>query len=176
MPSTRGLAIGAVLTIAAVAFAQGRLKFDPPPEWKAKPAASAMRVAEFALPPADGEPDEAMLVVYFFGGQGGSVEANLERWIGQMQQPDGRPSKDLAKRTTATVHGLNTTMLDVTGNYVAETAPGSGERVNRPNYQLKAAVIETPAGPYFVKLTGPAKTVAKWAPQYDAFLKSMRVE
>jgi hypothetical protein len=156
--------------------AQAGLKFDPPKEWTSKPSTSSMRVAEFTVPPAAGDRDETTVVVYYFGGQGGSVEANLERWTSQMQQPDGRPSKDAAKRETTTVRGLTVTTLDVPGTYVAETAPGSGQRVSKPNYHLKAAVIETPKGPYFVKLTGPAKTVAQTGPSYDAFIKSMRVE
>lgn len=171
-----------VLTFACTAAlsvmlsAQGRLGFDAPKEWTSKSPASTTRVAEFTLPPAPGDPDETTLIVYFFGGQGGSVEANLERWIGQMQQPDGRASSEVAKRATSTVRALKVTTLEVGGTYVAETAPGSGQRVNKPDYQLRAAVVETPRGPYFIKLTGPAKTVTKWAAAYEAFLKSMRVE
>jgi hypothetical protein len=168
--------MGTAVLCAATLVAQARLRFDPPNGWTSKPAASSMRVAEFVVPAAAGVTDETTAVVYFFGGQGGSVEANLERWIGQMQQPDGRSSTDVAKRGTATIHGLKVTMLEVGGTYVAETAPGSGQRVNKPDYALKAAVIETPGGPYFVKLTGPAKTVEKSAASYDAFIKSMRVE
>ena len=38
---------------------------------------------------------------------------------------------------------------------------------------MKAAVVETPGGPYFVKLTGPDKTVVTWDASFQAFLKSM---
>jgi len=44
-------------------------------------------------------------VVYFFGaGQGGSVEANLDRWKGQMLTPGGKPAD--AKIAKRTIHGL----------------------------------------------------------------------
>jgi hypothetical protein len=38
-----------------------------------------MRVAEFALPRADGDTEDAQLVVYYFGGSGG---ASRRIWSG----------------------------------------------------------------------------------------------
>jgi hypothetical protein len=43
----------------------------------------------------------------------------------------------------------------------------------KPGYRMKAAVVETPGGPYFVKLTGPEKTVARWDASFTAFLRSI---
>jgi hypothetical protein len=40
---------------------------------------------------------------------------------------------------------------------------------------LRAAVIETADGPYFIKLTGPAKTIAASDPQFNAFLSSLKL-
>jgi hypothetical protein len=132
-----------------------------------------MRVAQYKLPKAEGDQDDAQLVLYYFGpGQGGSVEANLERWMGQMQQPDGKPSKDRAKTDTLTVNGLKVSMLDVTGTYTAEMAPGSESHHNNAGYRLRGAVIETPKGPYFVKLVGPEKTIGKWEDEFKNYINS----
>src|SRR5438128_1815300 len=125
MPATASLLIALLLPVA-----QGTLRFTAPPDWTAKPASSAMRIAEYALPRAAGAPEDADLVVYFFGGQGGDIEANVTRWIGQMQQPDGRASKDVAARRTVTANGLTVTVLDVPGTYIAEVRPGATERFN----------------------------------------------
>ena len=167
-------------TLLAVAtgatLAVGALKFDAQPGWVAKTTTSSMRVAEFALPKADGDPEDASLVVYFFGGQGGTVQANLDRWIGQMTQPDGKASKDVAKTATMTSRGMNITMVDLPGTYVAEMTPGATQRFNKPNFRLRAAVVETPAGPYFIKVVGPAKTMARWDASVTAFVRSVRVE
>jgi hypothetical protein len=167
---TIGLAIAAVLTASAA------LKFDPPAGWVSKTPSSTMRVAEFALPKTGADTEDADVTVYFFGsGQGGTVQANLDRWMGQMTQPGGRASKDLAKTTALkTKSGLAVTLLDVAGTYVAEVRPGSTERFNKPGFRLRAAVIETPGGPYFVKLTGPSATVAKWDAAFLAFVQSAR--
>jgi hypothetical protein len=153
------------------------LKFDAPPDWVSKAPSSSMRVAEWSLPKTAGDAEDAILTLYFFGAsQGGNVQANLDRWIGQMAQPDGRQSKDVAKTSSLTSHGLKVTFVDVAGTYVAEVTPGSTEHFNKPGFRQCAAVVETPGGPYFVKLTGPEKTVAKWQDTYTAFLKSLRYE
>lgn len=164
-------------SLLALALLTGAaLKFDAPQGWVAKAPGSSMRVAEFTLPKVAGDAEDAALAIFFFGGQGGSVQANLDRWIGQMTQPDGRPSKDLAKTTKISPRGLPITLVDVSGTYVAEVSPGSTERFNKPGVRLRAAVVETKEGPYFVKLTGPEKTVARWDDAFMGFLKSLRVE
>ena len=163
------------LTIAAATVVSAQpptLRFSAPKEWTVTPSSSSMRVAQYALPRAPGDAEDGELIVYFFGGQGGSVQANLDRWLGQMEQPDGRPSKAVATTEVLTVSGMKVTVLDVSGKYVAEMAPGSPTRYNKPGFRLKAAVVETTGGPYFVKLTGPAKTVERWNTAFATFLKS----
>lgn len=151
------------------------LKYDMPEGWTSKPASSRMRVAEFVLPKADGDREDATLVITYFGGQGGTVQANFDRWLTQMTQPDGRASRDVAKTSTVTTNGLTLTIMDLPGTFVAEVAPGSSERHNKPGFHLRAAVIEG-KGPFFVRLVGPAKTIAKWDTSVQAFFKSLRAE
>jgi hypothetical protein len=159
-----------LFSVASVAT----LTFSAPAGWKAAGPSSSMRVAQFVLPRAAGDAADADLVVYYFGGSGGTVDANIERWLGQMQQPGGKPSSAVAKREARSINGLKVTLVDVSGTYVAEMTPGSAERHNSPNFRLRAAVIETPSGPYFIKLTGPARTVAAAEKAFDQFLGSMK--
>lgn len=162
------------MTTAALAAA---LKFDVPVGWISKTPSSSMRLAEFTLPKVGADSEDATVTVYYFGGQGGSVQANLDRWIGQLTQPDGRASKDVAKTSTLqSQSGLKITLVDVSGTYVAEVTPGSTERFNKPGFRQLAAVVETPNGPHFVKVTGPSATVTKWQASAMAFLKSLRWE
>jgi len=166
-----------LITVGASLSAALALRFEMPKGWVPKAPSSSMRVADFVLPKADGDTEDATLTVYSFPGGGGGVQANLDRWIAQMSQPDGKPSKDVAKTSTMTsTAGVKMTLVDVPGTYIAEVTPGSNERFNKPGFRLRAAVVETSAGPYYIKLTGPAKTVSKWDESYTAFLKSMRVE
>lgn len=161
--------------MSAATLAAG-FTYTAPATWKPVTTASSMRVAQFALPRAAGDSQDGELVVYYFGGSGGTVEANIERWLGQMQQPDGRPSKAVAKRDKRSINGLNVTLVDVGGTYVAEMTPGSPQRHNSPNFRLRAAVVETAKGPYFIKLTGPAKTIAAQEKAFDQFLSSVKYE
>ena len=153
--------------------ARGELRFKAADGWIVEKTTSAMRVAQYKLPRADGDAADGSLVLYYFGAaQGGSAQANVDRWINQVQQPDGSSLQNKAKTETTTVNGLKVTTVDVAGTYTAEMTPGGGDRHNSANYRLRAAVIETPKGNYFAKLVGPAKTVAKWEQAYTDYLKS----
>ena len=149
------------------------LRFQAPFGWVEERPTSNMRVAQYRLPQAEGDTEDGSLVLFYFGeGQGGSIQANLDRWIGQMEQSDGGSSKEKAKTDTITVNGLNATLLDVSGNYTAEMMPGGGERHNKSNYRMRAAVVETPKGAYFIKLVGPEKTIVRWDEAYMRFIRS----
>ena len=118
------------------------------------------------------------MTVFFFGAsQGGNVQANIDRWISQIAQPDGQPSSKVAKTTASTAaSGLKLSIVDVSGTYVAEVAPGSSARFNKPGFRQIAVYLATPGGPYFVKCVGPVATVAKWHDSLQAFLRSVRYE
>lgn len=165
--------ISALSTLSLLAAG---LTYNVPTGWKSTPTTSSMRAAQFVLPRAAGDAQDADLVVYYFGGSGGTVAANIERWLGQMQQPDGKPSSSVAQRQKRSLNGLAVTLVDVSGTYVAEMTPGAADRHNSPNFRLRAAVVETPNGPYFLKLTGPAKTVAAHDKAFEQFLSSVKYQ
>ena len=114
------------LTIVALAVSAGLqaapaggLGYTAPPAWKARPASSSMRVAEFVVTKAASDAEDAELIIYFFGSLfgrlAGGVDANIDRWISQMQQPDGSASKDKARRAEQTLNGLKVTTIDCPG-------------------------------------------------------------
>jgi len=152
------------------------LTFTTPDGWKQAPSGSSMRVAEFTLPRVAGDPDDAQLVVYYFGGSGGSVDANMQRWIGQMAQPDGKPSSAVAKKESRKVNGLTVSLVDVSGTYTAEMSPGASTHHDNAHYRMRAGVVETGKGPYFIKLVGPEKTIAKWERAFDQFVGSLKAQ
>jgi hypothetical protein len=167
----------ASLLLAALVTQSGTLHFTAPRAWTPRPSTSPMRVAEFVVPRVGDDPEDAETIVYFFGGSGGSVDANIDRWVGQFQTESGGPVP-APKRTTSANGPLTITAIDVSGTYVAQVRPGSTERFNKPNFRMWAAVVETPKGPYFVKLTGPVRTVAQALANgdLDSFVKSLRFE
>ena len=166
-----GVVCAASLQVLAVSQ-KSELKFTVPTGWVEETRTSSMRVAQYKLPKVETDAEDASLVLYYFGpGQGGSTTANIDRWISQMKQADGSAAKG-AKDEHLVANGLKVTSVDVSGTYVAETAPGSGTFHNKPDYRLRAAVIETPNGSYFVKLVGPEKTVTQWNDSFVTYIKS----
>ncbi len=167
------VAVVCVVTLDNIAAAQkSELKFKVPAGWVEEERTSSIRVAQYRLPKAPGDTEDASLVLYYFGqGQGGSTAANIERWLGQMTQPDGSAASG-AKDEHLVANGLKVTTVDLSGTYVAETAPGSGTFLNKPAYRLRAAVVETPNGSYYVKLVGPEKTVTQWNDSFLSYVRS----
>src|ERR1044072_4589213 len=94
---------------------KSELKFTVPAGWVDEPRSSNMRVAQYKLPKAVGDTEDASLVLYYFGqGQGGSTAANVERWVGQMKQADGNAAKD-ARQEQFETNGLKVTTVDGSG-------------------------------------------------------------
>src|SRR5687768_8540566 len=59
--------------------AAGELRYKVPSGWTAEKPTSDMRVAQYKLPKAEGDGEDALLIVYYFGqGQGGSAQANID--------------------------------------------------------------------------------------------------
>lgn len=133
-----------------------------------------MRLATYTVPAAKGDRDSGECGVFYFGqGQGGSVEANLDRWIGQFAQADGQPSKSVAKIDHRVIKGLKITTVDLSGTYNGMGGPMQPVGKPAPGYRLLGAIVEGPEGLVFFKFTGPAKTVAQNQPLFEKILASL---
>jgi hypothetical protein len=145
-----------------------------PPSWTEKPSTSSMRAAEFQLPNVGAA--EAEVIVYYFGESGaGSVQANIDRWLSQFEQPDGKPSSDAAKVEKAQLAGQEATLISVSGRYVAPAMPG-GKPVDKPDQSLLAAIVNSPNGPYYFRLIGGQAAVASHAAPFREMLASLKPE
>jgi hypothetical protein len=152
-------------------LALGPFSLAPPAGWTEQAITSSMRAAQFAIP---GDAGPAELVVTYFGVDGaGSVEDNVDRWLGQFQQAGGKSSRDVAKIEQIKVAGHAATLVLVAGRYVTTTMPGGGDPIDRPDQALIAAIVESPRGPYYWKLVGPKRTVDAQAPRVRAMFASM---
>lgn len=152
----------------------GGLTWTAPSGWESQ-GARPMRAATYRIAPAKGDTDAAELAVFYFGaGQGGAVDANVKRWLGQFQKPDGAPVTDKdAKTKKETLNGLAVTTLDVKGTYTGG-GPMMGPSAPKPGYRLLGAIVEGPEGPLFFKLTGPERTVASAEKGFRKLLESTK--
>ncbi|HEY3963248.1 MAG TPA: hypothetical protein VGM05_01745 [Planctomycetaceae bacterium] len=137
--------------------AAGDLKLNVPETWKQKPQAPGMRVAEFDVPPVGDDKEAGEFVVFFFGKTGaGGVQANIERWIGQVEE-EGRKARILSGESTLGKY----TLVDLSGAYNKTIGPPiAGKKKRLPDWRVINVAIETEGGPYYLKLDGPAKTIA----------------
>jgi hypothetical protein len=153
-------------TLATDAVPEGSLqvagmRFAPPPDWLDQ-GPSGMRQAEFHHPPLEGDEAPAVVAVFYFGpDSGGGVEANLQRWIGQMTVPQGGDPAEAAARSAFEAAGMRAHVVSLDGTYNAGGmgGPMSGDGRPLPGYRLVGVVLEGPQGNIFFKLTGPAATV-----------------
>lgn len=150
------------------------LKFTVPESWTSVVPSSSMRKAQFEMPHADSDTDDGHMVVYYFGaGQGGGVQANIDRWIGQFSTADGKPIPESDRVVnTLDIDGLKVTTLDVAGKYT-NTMMGAGAGTSDGMTRMLGAIVETPSGPWFFKGTGPVDTMAKNKPAFEALIKSL---
>jgi hypothetical protein len=153
------------------------LRWTPPVAWKAE-GQRPMRLATYTIPHAARDAEGGECGVYYFGqGQGGSVDANLDRWIGQFVQADGKPSKAAAKVDKRTLHGLKVTTVDVSGAYTGmggPAVPGGGGP--KAGYRLLGAIVEGSQGSVFFKFTGLAKTVGQNQAAFEKMLATLSAQ
>jgi hypothetical protein len=172
-------ATGLVFLLAACLAADSGagMKWTVPANWKSE-AQRPMRLATYTMSPAAGDSEGGECGVYYFGqGQGGSVDANLDRWINQFVQPNGKPSKDVAKVDKRTVHGLKVTTVDVSGAYSGMGGPrGPAGGGPKPGYRLLGAIAEGPQGSIFFKFAGPTKTVAANQASFEKMLTTLSAQ
>ena len=148
--------------------ALGPLSAVAPTGWVAQQPSSSMRVAQYGLP---GPTGEATLGIFFFGpGQGGSVEANIERWFGQFKQEDGQPAQ--GRRWTRQVGDIEIIGVDVSGTFSA--GMGMGNTESQTGYRMLGAIASHQSGTVFFKMTGPAQIVEQWADSFDEFLGTLQ--
>jgi hypothetical protein len=130
-----------------------------------------MRAATYTIAPAAGDHDTAECAVYFFGaGQGGSVQANLDRWKDQVHAPGGKPAEAQIRKRT--VHGLSVTTIDSSGDYSGMGGPMAGGQTLKSGYRLIGAIVEGPGGNVFIKFAGPSKTVALNQQKFEQLVDS----
>ena len=147
------------------------LVFEAPKDWEALPKSSPMRTAEWKLPRAEGDTEDATLAVFHFGAMmGGSAEANIQRWLAQFEPKEGEPTIEKPKEGAV----LKLTTVDVSGTYVAETRPGSGQKLNKPGWRMIAVVVEHAEGTYYVKAVGPKASIEKSAAAIRAYAASAK--
>ncbi|MBL8848309.1 MAG: hypothetical protein JNG89_01435 [Planctomycetaceae bacterium] len=138
----------------------GELTLQIPSAWKpAKPSSFIIKAA-YEIPAAEGDMDPGILTVS--GPIGGDDAANIARWVGQFEG-DGRESTT----SRGTCPQGEYVVVQISGTFKKTIgSPRDGRTEPAPGYRMLGAILKLKDGNYFLKLTGPEKTVAGAA---DAF-------
>ncbi len=147
-------ALGAFAQEGPKSFQVGEFSFSSPESWHWVPASSSMRKAELQV--LGKEKDQKAEVVFFHFGEnsGGGTKANVDRWLGQFQEPRDQIN---AKIDEAKVNNHKVTYVQAEGTYMSGM-PG-GPKTAQPNSMLLGAILESPQGSVFVRMTGPVELV-----------------
>jgi hypothetical protein len=155
----------------------GGLKSAAPADWKAQKSSSEMRAYQFKLPKADGDKEDAELVIFHFGPQGGgTVPDNIKRWKAMFVPPSGKTIDDVAKVSELKVGDADVTYLALEGTYKFKERPfdPNAKEELKPDWRMVGIVFGSKNGPYYIRFVGPAKTVAKHQKAFDEWLKAFK--
>lgn len=142
------------------------VRWEAPEPFRYRRPSSQMRAAEYVI---DGGDETTVMTVFFFPGGGGGIQANIDRWVGQMQVSDDRPPEI----TRTTVDELPVTKIDVHGGYGGmQMAPGEEPGGAQGGFRMLGAIVEGPQGPVFFKLVGPQTTVDLAEEAFDGLIAS----
>ena len=150
-------------------FTVGTFTFKRPPTWQWVAVNSPMRKAQLHVAdPTNPDGPGADAVFFTFGsGQGGGVDQNISRWVGQFEHPEAlKPVVE-----AATIKGTKVTRVRVDSGTFSSGMPGQST-TPQPNYGLYGAILESPGGDVYVKFTGPATVVAAAAANFEAMIQS----
>lgn len=155
----------------------GGLKSKAPADWKMQTPNNKLRLHQFLVPKADGDTENAELVVFSFGGGGGSNEDNVKRWKGQFIAPKGKTIDEVTKTEKFKVGtGADVLYVDIQGTFKYKFPPvdPNAKEVLKENFRRINLIFDTDKGPFFITLTGPAKTIERNKAAFDGWVKAFK--
>lgn len=144
-----------------VEFTVGAFTFERPEGWSWIVPSSPMRKAQLNI---TGDGGTAEVTFFYFGpGQGGSVQANVDRWIGQFQ--DG-----YSDTQTETEGSTEITFVKAEGTFLSGM-PGTPS-TPLTGYAMRGAILASSEGDVYVKMTGPEGLVKTSAPAFEKMVRA----
>src|SRR3954470_20211811 len=111
-------ALAATACLAAVSLAadveMAGMKAKTPEGWKEEAPSSNMRLTQFKLPKAEGDAEDAELIIFYFKGGSGSADDNLKRQLAKFKPAEGKDKVDV-KLEKIMVGKMEVPYQDITG-------------------------------------------------------------
>ena len=141
----------------------GGLTMPKPVTWVWTAPAMQFRALQYAVPALGVNAPAAELVFsVFLAGDGGPVDANLDRWSNQFRAGNAAAE---SKRSQSTVNGMQVSRVESVGDYM-----GMGAAAPRPGYMQLGAIVQAPGRTVFMKVVGPQATVESNRAAFEAMI------
>lgn len=152
----------------AATFKVGDVTFTRPDKWESVTVESPMRAAQFKVTDADGKTSAEVAFFQFGPGQGGDVQANVDRWLGQFAEPKDQLK---SKVDNVTIGKTKVTYVSAEGTY-RNGMPG-GPTAAMTDYGLMGAIIGNDGdNKIFIKMTGPKGLVKSATDDFKKMVES----
>ena len=142
------------------------LTLNVPQSWEQKPPSNKLRKAQFSIPKAKDDKEGVELVIFSFGGGGGGVQANINRWVGQFESK-GRKSKITSGESPQGQY----IFVNITGTYKMPIGPPiAGKTKTIPNARMLAVIlhVQKAGAVYYLRMAGESKTISAAAEAFRA--------
>jgi hypothetical protein len=144
-------------------FKVGNFTFKPTKSWVVSESKSHMVKATLN----HGKKDGPLLKFYHFGeGQGGGVEANIQRWKRQFENGEAKVTPE-----EKTFGDQKLTVVTMTGTYMVGPMMQRNKTAT-PGYMLLGAVIPHASGDVFLKMLGKEADVKKTKADFEKLIAS----
>ena len=148
------------------AFKVSEFTFSRPASWEWVEVFVPMRKAQLKVTDSKTKNFADVIFFYFGPGDGGGVKANVNRWFGQFKEPR---DKIKAKTEETTIGNHKVTYVEAEGTY--QSGMPGGTMTPKPNYALTGAIIESPKGSVFVRMTGPQGLVKASSAEFKKMIE-----
>ncbi len=134
-----------------------------PATWQWQTPSMQFRALQYSVPGV-GESGAAEVVFSVFAaGDGGPIDMNIKRWVGQFRNDDG--SEAAAKIEDRTIAGLPVKWIELAGRY-----QGMGQAAPRPDMMQLGAILQAPDRTIFIRLVGSRATVEAARKDFEAMV------
>ncbi len=164
-----------------VGLAEGTLLLPAPAEWVQQKPRNRLIELEFLVPakaaasPEGAEGEAATSGRFTVMQSGGTIRANLERWVGQFKNPKTPEGTELGEAKKLDIDGMPAHLMDLSGTFIDSPRGPFGPKVERENYRMLAAILETKdSGNYFFKLVGPEALIEQQVEPFVEMLKGIQ--
>lgn len=134
------------------------ISFNIPKEWRELPDQQFVD-SKYIVPTEKGELELTLTSM------GGGIDANIGRWMGQIQNGPG----DEPTQGSIEIDGVSGMLIDCRGKYNSNVATNNSG--TKDDWRLVGIGLPVPRRDFFIRLVGPREAVAEF---YDPFMKFVR--